>query len=281
MTMKPVVALRVADLDKALRFYETGLRFHVNWAGERTAQVTPPEGAPLLLATVSVADLSGYMNEIFSEVPVGRRMYCTMPDDLGEYREGLLARGLTPGAIHDEADGRTLEVADPDGYLISFWQPPLLTDAEVLERFDRAPGLVTDALAGLTEEQLDLVRAPGKWSIRQTVHHMADSASSSLVRVLMALAEPGRSFRQNPYSQDAWVTNLEHAHRPVGTAVALLAAITAHIGAIARGVEHPLDRHLETDLSGKVTVRRMLTMLAGHVGGHAEQIWQTRRVHGL
>jgi hypothetical protein len=279
--MKPVNALRVQHLGEAVRFYADGLRFALDWASEDIAQVTPPEGAPMLLAAVSAVNIGVYMNEQFSELPAGRRIYCIVPDDLGEYREGLLARGLTPGAIHDEADGRTLEVADPDGYLISFWQPPLLTDAEVLERFDRAPGLVTDALAGLTEEQLDLVRAPGKWSIRQTVHHMADSASSSLVRVLMALAQPGRSFRQNPYSQDAWVTNLDHAHRPVGTAVALLAAITAHIGAIARGVEHPLDRHLETDLSGKVTVRRMLTMLAGHVGGHAEQIWETRRVHGL
>jgi catechol 2,3-dioxygenase-like lactoylglutathione lyase family enzyme len=279
--MKPVSALRVHDLRQTVRFYREGLHFRLDWVDEQAgvAQISPHEGAPMLLSAASATDIAPYMNEKFSELPAGKRIYCIMPDDLDVYRDGLVAKGLTPGAVQDDSGGRTLALTDPNGYIISFWQPPILTDSEVLERFERAPGLVIDALAGLTEEQFDLVRAPGKWSIRQTVHHMSDSASSSLVRILMALAESGRPFRQNPYSQDTWVTTLDHAHRPIGTAVALMGAMHAHVCAVVRGLENPLDRYLETDMAGKVTVRRMLTMLAGHVAGHSEQIRETRKVH--
>ncbi len=279
---RPSTVLRVRDLNASVAFYHRGLGFDLDFTGDQVAQVTPPNGRPYLLALSGAGDVSAYMNQPFSEAPAGRRLYCFPPTRLDHYREALVGAGLEPGAvIRAEDESNTMEIPDPDGYVVQFWEAPRWTDQELITHFERAPDLLQAALAGLTEAQLDLARAPGKWSIRQTVHHLADSASSSLVRLLMALAEPGRSFKSNPYSQDRWVAALGHERRPIASSVALLTAIHQHVALLVRHVDQPLDRTLETDLGGTVTVRHMLTLLTGHVAGHTAQIRETRSVHGI
>lgn len=279
---KPTNALRVQDLEWAVQFYHQGLGYHLDFRAEGVAQVSPPGGVPLLLARADLPEIDSYMYDTFSEVPKSKRIYCIAWQDLHQYRADLVARGLTPEPVAENADGsHTMLITDPEGYTVSFWEALRLTDAEIVQRFADAPRLLAEALDGLTEAQLDLVRAPGKWSIRQTVHHMCDSASSTLVRLLMALAEPGRPFRSNPYNQDRWVDKLDHAHRPIGSAVALLTAIHEHVAILVRHLDNPLDRCLEADLAGRVTVRMMLSMLGSHVRHHSAQIRETRQVHGV
>jgi len=48
---------------------------------------------------------------------------------------------------------------------------------------------VVDALDGATDEELDRVPAPGKWTARQIVHHLADSEMTSAIRLRRLIAE--------------------------------------------------------------------------------------------
>lgn len=280
---RPVSALRVKDLDAALRFYCDGLGFALDLRDAcGVAQVAPPKGLPLLLAVPAATDLAPWLLETWRPLEPGQRVYLTATGDLQAYRSTLTQRGLQPGELIAEPDGgRVLELTDPDGYVISFWQPPVMPDPELISRYATAPALLEEALAGLTEAGLDLARAPGKWTIRQLVHHMADSDASSLVRILMALAEPGRGFANNPYSQDRWVEGLGSAHRPVASSVNLIKAVRAHVTGLVEHLPEALDRSIETTLAGTITVREMLQMLGSHIAGHADQIRETRRVHGV
>ena len=45
---------------------------------------------------------------------------------------------------------------------------------EILELFKRGPGILENALAGLSDTELDYVPSNGGWSIRQIVHHLVD-----------------------------------------------------------------------------------------------------------
>ena len=45
---------------------------------------------------------------------------------------------------------------------------------EILELFKRGPGILENALAGLSDTELDYVSSNGGWSIRQIVHHLVD-----------------------------------------------------------------------------------------------------------
>lgn len=203
MSRKPITALRVSDLDTAVRFYCEGMGYQLEWhqPGE-AAQIVLGGALPLLLLPLEATAFKHWLHEAYqSDAPVTRRIYVQAPMPIEAYQALLQRRGLVPGEVTAAADGtKTMALTDPDGRPVEIFQEPPLSDAEILERYEKGPAALVEALAGLTEEQLDLVRAPGKWSIRQIVHHMADSESSSLVRILMALAKPGRSFRNTPYN---------------------------------------------------------------------------------
>lgn len=280
MARKPLTALRVGDVEASVRFYCDALGFALDWiepAG--AAQVSPPAGLPLLLAKSGVTVDPGWVNEMWREARPGQRLYLMAPADLSGYSMSLLERGIaTAGAVERTDGSALLEVSDPDGYPVSFWQAPPWTDDEIVERYAAGPSRLEEAVGGLMEAHLDLVRAPGKWSIRQTVHHCADSEATSLVRILTALAEPRREFKNNPYSQDRWVAALGSDHRPIQASLALIHAIRAHVGSLVR-LPGALDRTLEGSLTGTVSVREMVRMLASHLIEHTEQVLQRRRVH--
>lgn len=285
LSQRPLHAVRVADLDRAVAFYQEILGFSLAWKdGDRgVAELHPPAGAPLLLARREVPDLTPWMHDVFEELVPGRRLYLGAPgDDLDAYWQALAGRGLDVKPPVTTPHGeKLLTVHDPDGNHLEFWQAPRWTDEELLAIYGSAAGRLREALAGLEEAHLDMARAPGKWTIRQIVHHIADSDASTLIRLLMMLAEPGRAYQNNPYDQDVWVANLDHAHRRVDTSVALIAAIRAHVVALIRHLPHGWDHQVIPSIGGPLTVREIVGMLASHSLGHIDQIWETRRVHGL
>lgn len=55
-------------------------------------------------------------------------------------------------------------------------------------------------IAGLSDEQLDTPYRPGGWSVRQVVHHCADSHMNGLTRFKLALTEERPIIK--PYRED-------------------------------------------------------------------------------
>ena len=71
---------------------------------------------------------------------------------------------------------------------------------------------VAEALAGATDEELDARPAPGKWTAREIVHHLADSEMTAAIRLRLLLAV------DNPqivgYDQDEFARRLYY-DRPI------------------------------------------------------------------
>src|SRR5207342_2008964 len=74
--------------------------------------------------------------------------------------------------------------------------------AECVARIAAAPGRLRAAVTGLDDTQLDTPYRPGGWTVRQLVHHIADSHMNSFMRWRLALTEPEPTIR--PYDQAAW-----------------------------------------------------------------------------
>src|SRR5215469_6360744 len=81
----------------------------------------------------------------------------------------------------------------------------------LVERFRRSPELLAVVLTGVFGEEEDFTTAPGKWSIRQIVAHLADTELVFAHRFRQVIAE------QNPtiiaFDQDAWARNLDYTRR--------------------------------------------------------------------
>ena len=58
-----------------------------------------------------------------------------------------------------------------------------------IDRIEAAPVRLMAAVQGLSEEQFDTPYRPGGWTLRQVVHHLADSHLNSYTRFRLALTE--------------------------------------------------------------------------------------------
>src|SRR5689334_8371549 len=74
--------------------------------------------------------------------------------------------------------------------------------AEFIQVITDLPKNIAAAVEGLNERQLDTPYRPGGWTVRQTVHHVADSHVNSLCRFKLALTEETPSIR--PYEEALW-----------------------------------------------------------------------------
>lgn len=64
------------------------------------------------------------------------------------------------------------------------------------------PERLQAAIQGLTEAELDLPYREGGWTVRQVVHHVADSHMNAYTRFKLALTEENPTIK--PYFEDRW-----------------------------------------------------------------------------
>jgi hypothetical protein len=60
---------------------------------------------------------------------------------------------------------------------------------QLVEKYRDGYRMVAEALDKITDRELDVRPAPGKWSAREIVHHLADSEMTSAIRLRRLIAE--------------------------------------------------------------------------------------------
>src|SRR5476649_818418 len=71
--------------------------------------------------------------------------------------------------------------------------------AAALKIITETPANIRRAVTGLTEAQLDTPYRPGGWSVRQVVHHVADSHMNAYIRMKFAVTEDTPTIK--PYEE--------------------------------------------------------------------------------
>jgi hypothetical protein len=146
--------------------------------------------------------------------------------------------------------------------------------SELIARYAAGYDVVVEALAGMTDEEWDAREAPGEWSPRQVVHHLADSEMASALRLRQMLVT--ENARIVPYDQDEYARVLSY-DRPVAGSLAAFAGARASTVPIlermtdeqwARGAHHPEEPSYGTEV--------WLRYYAQHAHDHADQIRRAR-----
>lgn len=158
---------------------------------------------------------------------------------------------------------------------------------EVLARFTAGPAKLAAALAALPDTALDFSVAPGEWSVRQTVHHLADDGDAWCMILKKAIATPGAPIRFEGFpGNEVWAAGLGNDRRPIGTALALIDAHNRLMVELVTTLGDVWDRHIVVlNESGretqKVTVGEMIGFLGEHVDEHLVVIHSIRQTHGV
>ena len=92
-----------------------------------------------------------------------------------------------------------------------------------IEAIERTPGQLRQAVAGLSEEQLDTPYRPEGWTIRQVVHHITDSHLNGYVRTKWTLTEDNPAIKV--YDQALWAESPEAKAGDVELSLPLLESL--------------------------------------------------------
>src|SRR5579859_4904607 len=286
MPNKARVAINVLDLDTSIAFYTTLLNFELVelQPDAAMAYIQDSDGDLLLLATPLLEDPRSLLDEPRQVFKPGDTLDYFV-DDFETQHARLVEDGLTDLRVEENERGeRKLLVTDPNGYHFAFVIPVKRSPEAMITAYAGLSDEITAALDGLSEADLDLERAPNEWSIRQIIHHLALSTSLSLMSIETVLVNPGSVFVRPPYDQERWVVVLDYKHQPIGTSLALISAVQAHITRLLRQVpdswDHSIVRKFATEDEGHTaTLSDMITIQIEHTTAHLDEIRQTRKIH--
>lgn len=148
-----------------------------------------------------------------------------------------------------------------------------LTD--LLERYRRGPEVLAMVLTGVFGEEEDFVPAPGKWSIRQIIAHLADSEMVGAHRMRAVIAEDNPTL--TGYDQALWARNLDYAQRKPKQSLESFRRQRAENYDLLKNLpESAYARTGNHTEHGPVTLLRLLEIHAEHVENHARQMQAIR-----
>lgn len=159
-------------------------------------------------------------------------------------------------------------------YPIGKFSPPEQITPEQLERWmadiDHFPVSVQKAVEGLNEQQLDMPYRTGGWSIRQIVHHLADSHAQAFIRTRLALTEDRPVIK--PYIQDAWADLEDSRTAPVEWSLEILNGTHRRWAAVLRRVEDWSRCFIHPEHNREFTLDLTLALYHWHGRHHLAQI---------
>ena len=149
---------------------------------------------------------------------------------------------------------------------------------ELIAQIEAAPDALVEAVAGLHDGQLDTRYR--NWSVRQIVHHLADSHVNSYVRFKWALTEDVPTIKA--YDEGRWAEIDDSRSGDVRPPLALLRGLHARWVQLLRSMsDEQFARcfiHPETGQS--VSLDAALCYYAWHCRHHTAQILWLGRQHG-
>jgi DinB superfamily len=144
----------------------------------------------------------------------------------------------------------------------------------LIERYRDGPRVVAEALGQIGEAELDARPTPGEWTVREIVHHLADSEMTSAIRLRRLLVEDAPVI--TGYDEEAFVRRLT-ADRPLAASLDAFAAARRTTAEILERLEEAdwarAGTHSE---SGRYSVEDWLEIYAAHAHDHAAQIGRAR-----
>lgn len=141
---------------------------------------------------------------------------------------------------------------------------------------EAAPAALRQALAGLSEAQLETPYRPGGWTLRQVAHHVPDSHMNAYVRFKLALTEETPTIR--PYEEARWAELGDTRDTPVEVSLALLDALHRRWVSLLRSLR-PADfarAFIHPAMGRAMTLDEALAMYVWHGKHHVAHVRQAK-----
>jgi DinB family protein len=148
-----------------------------------------------------------------------------------------------------------------------------------IDEIAAAPARFRDAVRGLNDSQLDTPYRAGGWTVRQVVHHFADSHMNAYVRFRLALTEDEPTIK--PYDQTKWAELKDATSEPVEVSLQLIDALHRRWVVLLNSLsDADFARRLRHPELGIVRLDTYLASYGWHCRHHAAHIHNLRQRMG-
>ena len=167
-----------------------------------------------------------------------------------------------------------MTVADPRYPIGKFLSQESYTPEEIagnIKRIEALPLKIENAISTLTSEQLDTPYREGGWTVRQVVHHVADSHMNAYIRFKWTLSEESPVIKA--YFEKLWATTPETQSDPQ-VSIDLLKALHTKWVILLKALS-PADLKREfthPETKQQVKLERTVAMYAWHGEHHLGHI---------
>ncbi|HEY2469367.1 MAG TPA: putative metal-dependent hydrolase [Terracidiphilus sp.] len=163
-------------------------------------------------------------------------------------------------------------------YPIGRFTPPSssepATRAEHISILRLLPANLQAAVSGLNHSQLDTPYREGGWTLRQLVHHVADSHANAYTRTKLALTEDWPTIK--PYDEAAWA-RLPDSRLPIDGSLAMVAALHERWVALIESLsDADFQRGYNHPESGRQNLATVVALYAWHSRHHTAHITSMR-----
>jgi len=134
------------------------------------------------------------------------------------------------------------------------------------------PMHVEHAIQNLDEAELDATYRPGGWTLKQVVHHIADSHMNAYMRFKLGLSEDNPTIK--PYDENAWAQMIDTQNLPINISITLLFSLHMRLHEILKNmkVEEWNRTIFHPEHQKQMTLWYLLGMYAWHGRHHVAHL---------
>ncbi|WP_078546541.1 YfiT family bacillithiol transferase [Litchfieldia alkalitelluris] len=144
-----------------------------------------------------------------------------------------------------------------------------------IQSIENMPKKLKETVTNLTDEQLNTPYRPDGWTIRQVVHHLADSHMNAYIRFKLALTEENPIIKT--YKEDKWA-ELPDSTLPIHLSISLLESLHKRwINILTTLTEEDLKRTFTHPELGLMPLGRNIGLYAWHGNHHIAHITELKK----
>jgi hypothetical protein len=168
-------------------------------------------------------------------------------------------------------------------YPIGTFEPPAIITKAIVAQWiadiSTFPARLVREVDQLTNEQLDTPYRAGGWTIRQVVHHCADSHMNSLTRFKLALTEEQPIIK--PYFEERWAELADTKHMPIEPSIKMIEGIHERWIVLLNSItEEQMGRTFIHPEAQKIfRIDENIGVYAWHCNHHLAHITETKKRH--
>lgn len=137
---------------------------------------------------------------------------------------------------------------------------------------EAAPVRLKQRIATLNEDELELTYRDGGWTIRQIVHHLADSHMNMWIRVKHMLIQDNPTIQ--PYNQNAWADSIDYKTAPLENSLLIFEGVQLRFSNLLKHLnESDFGRtYVHPEYNKQYTLGEVVQLYAWHGMHHTAQI---------